>query len=60
MELITIYLEEGTLGSLDVFNVTDDGLTILEPNGNRTPITDLLTESNDEKTGRISVGDLRR
>lgn len=44
---------------VDVIAVTDDGLEVLEPSGNRTPITELLTES-DESGGRISVDDLRR
>lgn len=35
-------------------------VSILEPNGDRTQVTELLTESDDEKTGRISVDDLRR
>ncbi|WP_336364686.1 hypothetical protein [Halalkalicoccus salilacus] len=47
---------------VDVIAVTDDGLAVLEPSGDRTPITELLTESDDEKTmsSEISVDDLQR
>ena len=45
---------------VDVIAVTDDGLEVLEPSGDRTPITELLKKSDDEKTGGISVDDLRR
>ena len=47
---------------VDVIAVTDDRLEVLEPSGDRTPITELLTKSDDEKTmsSEISVNDLRR
>lgn len=47
---------------VDVIAVTDDGLEVLEPSGSRTPITELLMESDDEKAmnSEISVDDLRR
>ena len=45
---------------VDVLAVTDDGLAVLEPSGDRTPIAELLEESDDEKTSEISVNDLRR
>ena len=45
---------------VDVLAVTSDGLAVLEPSGDRTLIAELLTESNDEKPGGISVNDLRR
>lgn len=47
---------------VDVIAVTDKGLEVLEPSGDRTPIAELLTESNNEKAigSEISVDDLRR
>ncbi|KYH24039.1 hypothetical protein HAPAU_41180 [Halalkalicoccus paucihalophilus] len=45
---------------VDVLAVTDDDLEVLEPSGDRTPITELPEESDDKKPGKILVDDLRR
>ena len=46
---------------VDVLAVTDDGLAILEPSGDRTPIAGLFKENDEsESDGKISVSDLRR
>lgn len=47
---------------VNVLAVIDDGLEVLESNGDRTPIAELLEESADEKTmsSEISIDDLRR
>lgn len=51
---------------VDMLAVTDDGLEVLEPSGDRTPIPELLDEEDEsdkdesESGGRVSVDDLRR
>lgn len=44
----------------DVVAVTDDGLAVLEPSGDRTPIAELIgedTDAGERTTDEVAAGD---